>query len=216
MVASGSIPAPPPHQALPPTNDRPRPLFGGALQMIVPPSFADVSQIRQLPDNQEVFADATTDTSLILEIVETSREANSDRRSPAAWHWDALADDSSAILRELHWAGTVNTSPRTPRLHGSGALSLAAGLQRVAKFRDADAHASDVRVHLACIALPRADAHLLLSMAAPQRLHPAGSSARAGATAGVRAEDSERDAALPFYRALLSLEVRDWALFGAS
>ncbi|MEE6520759.1 hypothetical protein FKM82_018698 [Ascaphus truei] len=46
------------------------PLFGGALSAILPPSFRDVSALREVPDNQEVFAHVSTDQSIIVELLE--------------------------------------------------------------------------------------------------------------------------------------------------
>ncbi len=187
------------------------------MQMAIPANYHDVSQIRQLPDNQEVYTDFRSDQSLIVEIVEPPSEAERDARGAAAWHWDALATDSGATSKNLLWAGAIgaaDAAQRAPHLR-TCALSLAGGLQTVAKFRDASSAASDVRVHLACVTLPpQYNAHILLSFACPQRLAPEGSSARAGAVAAVSAADAERPAALPFYSALATLEVVRWSLFG--
>ncbi len=155
-----------------------RPLFGGAIRCLVPNSFSDVSLIRQVPDNQEVFADPSSDSSLIIEVLEASTPASEDPRGAAAWHWDALAQDSGATSRTLVWAGALDgttAAARAPNMSNSGGkLSLAAGLQSVPKFRDAEALANSVRVHLACVELPQVRTHLVLSTAAPQALHPAG------------------------------------------
>ena len=45
-------------------------LFGGAFECKIPKRFQDVSPVRHVPDNQEVFADADSDQSIIVEIVE--------------------------------------------------------------------------------------------------------------------------------------------------
>ena len=74
-----------------------RPLFGGALSTIVPEEFQDISLIRQVPDTQEVFADATTDRSVIIELLEREKEIGDDDialhcfkdivdTSGASWH----------------------------------------------------------------------------------------------------------------------------------
>lgn len=42
-----------------PTKLTPRPLFGGAMSICIPSQWRDVSEIRQVPDNQEVFQDCT-------------------------------------------------------------------------------------------------------------------------------------------------------------
>ncbi|KAH8819572.1 hypothetical protein F5884DRAFT_659529 [Xylogone sp. PMI_703] len=46
------------------------PLFGGALIVDLPSNFADVSDIRQVPNNQEVFLDKDGFTSIIFDITE--------------------------------------------------------------------------------------------------------------------------------------------------
>lgn len=46
------------------------PLFGGALESELPDNFADVSKLRQVPDNQEVFIDKDGFTSIIFDITE--------------------------------------------------------------------------------------------------------------------------------------------------
>ncbi|KAK1767290.1 putative ran-interacting mog1 protein [Phialemonium atrogriseum] len=46
------------------------PLFGGALVCDLPKKFADVSKLRQVPDNQEVYIDKNGFTSIIIEITE--------------------------------------------------------------------------------------------------------------------------------------------------
>lgn len=52
------------------TNFKNTPLFGGALVVDLPEKFADVSRLRQVPDNQEVYIDKDGFTSIIFEICE--------------------------------------------------------------------------------------------------------------------------------------------------
>ncbi|KAK4192278.1 putative ran guanine nucleotide release factor [Podospora australis] len=46
------------------------PLFGGAIVVDLPSNFADVSKLRQVPDNQEVYIDKDGFTSIIVDITE--------------------------------------------------------------------------------------------------------------------------------------------------
>jgi hypothetical protein len=46
-----------------------QPLFGGMAKIERPSRFADVSDFRPVPDHQEVFSDASTDQSFIVEIL---------------------------------------------------------------------------------------------------------------------------------------------------
>ena len=47
-----------------------RELWGGAVHVDVPPGFHDVTKLREVPDNQEVFADADSDQSFIFELLQ--------------------------------------------------------------------------------------------------------------------------------------------------
>ncbi|KAK4131496.1 hypothetical protein BT67DRAFT_451743 [Trichocladium antarcticum] len=53
-----------------PHGYRKTPLFGGALLCDLPEHFADVSTIRKVPDNQEVYLDKDGFTSIIFDITE--------------------------------------------------------------------------------------------------------------------------------------------------
>ncbi|KAI0803453.1 Mog1p/PsbP-like protein [Xylaria sp. FL0064] len=59
------------------TTYKSTPLFGGALVCDLPTNFADVSQLRQVPDNQEVYIDKDGFTSIIIEINERVGEDGS-------------------------------------------------------------------------------------------------------------------------------------------
>ncbi|KAF3763796.1 Mog1p/PsbP-like protein [Cryphonectria parasitica EP155] len=61
------------------------PLFGGAIESDLPANFADVSKLRQVPDNQEVFIDKDGFTSIIFDITErVGRPGSSDEIDGAA------------------------------------------------------------------------------------------------------------------------------------
>ena len=52
-----------------------RDLFGGAISADLPSRYVDVSDFRPIPDNQEVWADASRDESVVVEILERQPEA---------------------------------------------------------------------------------------------------------------------------------------------
>lgn len=54
-----------------------RDLFGGAVSCTIPASYIDVSSLRPVPDNQEVWNDVHLDRTLIIELLD--REAKSNR-----------------------------------------------------------------------------------------------------------------------------------------
>ncbi|VDO73853.1 unnamed protein product [Schistosoma mattheei] len=46
------------------------PLFDGAFQCLLPTNVVDASDLRQIPDNQEVFVHPSTSQSITIDILE--------------------------------------------------------------------------------------------------------------------------------------------------
>ncbi|KAK0673595.1 hypothetical protein QBC41DRAFT_265869 [Cercophora samala] len=72
---------------------QPTSLFGGALTVDLPTNFADVSKLRQVPDNQEVYIDKDGFTSIIVDITERV-PSSSDSNDP-------LERDAKALTTHL-------------------------------------------------------------------------------------------------------------------
>lgn len=71
-----------------------RPLFGGAISSFFPLRFQDVSEVREVPDHQEAFADSSRDESLIFELLDFKREVE-DNES-AVWFLRDIAREQDA------------------------------------------------------------------------------------------------------------------------
>ncbi|XP_047961623.1 ran guanine nucleotide release factor-like [Salvia hispanica] len=71
-----------------------RPLFGGAVSSTFPLRFQDVSNMRQVPDHQEVFVDPSRDESLIFELLDLKTDV-ADHGS-ATWFLQDLANEQDA------------------------------------------------------------------------------------------------------------------------
>ncbi|XP_019837865.1 ran guanine nucleotide release factor isoform X3 [Bos indicus] len=67
-----------------PTRDYP--LFGGAFSATLPPGAIDVSDLRPVPDHQEVFCHRVTDQSLIVELLEL--QAHVQGEEAARYHFE--------------------------------------------------------------------------------------------------------------------------------
>jgi hypothetical protein len=72
---------------------KPAQLYGGAITTALPSRFVDVSQMRQVPDHQEVYVDMNSDQSIIFELLSMDDVAN-DRA--AQHHWNDLAQANDA------------------------------------------------------------------------------------------------------------------------
>lgn len=79
------------------------PLFGGALTASLPPSFTDVSTLRQVPDNQEVFVQSTGLSSisvdLLARVAPPEHDVHSDEDALAV-HVDDLLEGSAGERRD--------------------------------------------------------------------------------------------------------------------
>ncbi|WEW60606.1 hypothetical protein PRK78_006093 [Emydomyces testavorans] len=88
----------------------PTPLFGGAMTADIPEGFKDMSTVRPVPDNQEVFASSSTDTSIIIELLQrlerdspAMRAAMSDiPGAQSSSSSSEVDDDALAVLAHIH------------------------------------------------------------------------------------------------------------------
>ena len=171
------------------------PLFGGALSLPLPPSFHDVSALREVPDHQEVFAEGGAQgASLILEVV----EAQADLADAVAAHffWADLASCNGA--REGAWRA-LHPPPAPLPLGGDprcAAVVAGVGAQLP------DGGGAPVCVALAALRLPSMGSELLLSVNVPS-----------GGGGGAGAAEARAEALL--LAALPELRVHDWGLFCA-
>jgi hypothetical protein len=185
----------------------PRDLYGGALTIALPARFVDVSQWRQVPDHQEVFADQDTDESFVIEINELV--ADVDDAAAAQHHFNDLAaandaTSSSLITVEAPFddAALVEwNAAATPR-HGGGGDTFKAyccGEQVVNKFGKADAERV-VGVHLLLLRVRSVTSDVLVTFN--------------GAAERARTPDEHAGVAAALVRpALASFAVRKWGLF---
>ncbi|KAF4121606.1 Ran-interacting Mog1 protein [Geosmithia morbida] len=85
------------------------PLYGGAIVCELPSNFDDVSKIRQVPDNQEVWIDQDGFTSIIFDITERVGESGSgpeiDGRA-ITHHLEDLVGDNTEGLKIWNTAET--------------------------------------------------------------------------------------------------------------
>lgn len=198
-------------------TEKTRSLFGGALTLSFTPIFTDISHIREIPDNQEVFAHAETDRSLIVELLQLETALPPPHVLPATHHFAALARDSAAVSAVVTHSAALPSSDFpllvAPDADPHASVSVAHGVHVVSKFRDAAQLANRVNVYLACVRLPRAATDLLLVFNDPVALHPDGASARLGSAVADPDQMAPEVRAGVLNEALRTLQIKDWSLF---
>ena len=123
-----------------------RPLYGGAMRAQIPQGWADMTDSRPVPDNQEVFmAQDGSGASLVFEIVERAdvKDAAGVRSADegaARYHFDDVADAAAAVSRAVVATGAV-PAPTAP------VCVIALGVMTMQKNEATDgAHAVDVGI----------------------------------------------------------------------
>jgi len=149
------------------------------------------SVLRQVPDNQEVFMDQNSDTSIVIEILQSVEPVDSNGIArqvipyyltppfphfmPHRFHFDSLAHDNSAISSSLTevWSIPNHRGDKTP-----SAIALR-GVQHVSKFNRTTP--DEVHILMAIFRVDGKDVDLVVTFNVPVPSH--GNSAREGLAA---------------------------------
>lgn len=191
----------------------PKSLFGGAIFTTFPDRFQDVSNIREVPDHQEVLVDPSRDESLIFELLDLKGEV--DDAGSALWFLQDIANEQDAGDNlVVEHSGTLELAA----LHLGEAPAVAAtavGQLAVSKGRQGREAQNIVRIYLANIRLKNAATDVLITAYEPLLINPLSESAVA--VAAGPAIPAEQVGCLPmsevFKLAVTNFNVRDWNLF---
>uniref|UniRef100_A0A1A7X3R8 Ran guanine nucleotide release factor n=1 Tax=Iconisemion striatum TaxID=60296 RepID=A0A1A7X3R8_9TELE len=151
-----------------------RPLFGGALSAVIPPGATDISELREIPDNQEVFAHPHTDQSLIVELVEYQAQVAD--QDAARYHFEDIAGSNKALQPgAFEVSGLVALSKPELALAECSSAWMLTGTQCVSKFNEEARNT--VTIHLGVFRLPQFSTDVLITFNDPQSISPDSSSA---------------------------------------
>eukprot|EP00744_Colponema_vietnamica_P008431 GILI01012029.1.p1 GENE.GILI01012029.1~~GILI01012029.1.p1 ORF type:complete len:195 (+),score=24.81 GILI01012029.1:100-684(+) len=165
-----------------------RELFGGAMTMQVPSDYIDASDLRHVPDGQEIFIDVRSDRSVIVEVLE--RVPTADDNS-ARFIFQDLAEVNSSFETSVEQSQELSSS-ELPNIDPSLPKHLCVGLQRISKYKETIEASNQVRICLCVIRLPQYEADIVITLNDPVFISETSSSASnvpAGPT-GVTLADS--------------------------
>ncbi|XP_058494080.1 ran guanine nucleotide release factor [Solea solea] len=184
---------------------QPYPLFGGAMSTVIPHSATDISELREIPDNQEVFAHTHTDQSLIVELVEYQGQV-SDQDS-VRYHFEDIAGSNKALEPGAFGVTSIVALPQSElSLSECSSAWMLTGTQCVSKFNEEVKNV--VTLHLGLFRLPQFSTDILITFNDPQSISPDSSSASAAGTH--RAPWTVQD----FERLMKTLSLHNPGLFG--
>ncbi|KAL6983495.1 hypothetical protein U1Q18_016881 [Sarracenia purpurea var. burkii] len=193
-----------------------RPLFGGAIASTFPLRFQDVSNIRQVPDHQEVFVDPARDESLIFELLDLKHDVTDN--GSAAWFLQDLSTEQDAEGAMLIEQSGVLEAGGLRFRNFPAVVTTAVGQMAISKGRQGREAQNIVRVYVANLRLKEVGTDVLITAYEPIVISPLSESASTvGAGLVVPAAQSgcmPMDEVFKF--AVSSFKVNDWSLFGAA
>ncbi|CAH1431664.1 unnamed protein product [Lactuca virosa] len=165
-----------------------RPLFGGAVSTTFPLRFEDVSNIREVPDHQEVFVDPA----------HLAREQGAEGN---------IVTEQSAVFE----------APELQFRNLPAVITTANAQMAISKARQGREAQNLVKVYLANLRLKGVGTDVVVTAYEPVFINPLSESASSvGAGLTVPAAQSGRTAMVEvFKQAVSSFRINDWNLFGA-
>ncbi|XP_010551533.1 PREDICTED: ran guanine nucleotide release factor [Tarenaya hassleriana] len=193
-----------------------RPLFGGAISSAFPNRFQDVSNVRQVPDNQEVFVDPARDESLIFELLDFKHDVGDN--GSAAWFLQDLAREQDAENFALMEQSGIMEAPGLSYRNIPSVVTTAVGEMAISKGRQGREAQNIVRLYVANLRLKGVSTDVLITAHEPILINPLSESANTvGAGLAVpAAELGFMPVGEAIKGAVSSFKVHDWSLFGSS
>ncbi|KAG7092271.1 hypothetical protein E1B28_008633 [Marasmius oreades] len=134
-------------------------LFEGAITATAPSNLIDASDIRQVPDTQEVFLFSDSSVSIIVEILERVEPTNYEEA--IKFHFDSLAHDNNASSEKID---SINIIPNDREDNTPSAIVLS-GRQSVPKYTCTQP--DEVRIYMALYRVPEKPIDLVVTFNVP-------------------------------------------------
>lgn len=142
-----------------------RALFGGALQCAIPKRFDDISAVRQVPDHQEVFSDADSDQSIIIELNSYVDHTECAEPNIAAYYMDDLAQVNEATHCRMLVPQSALTQGELPLIEAPLPKYYCIAEQHVSKFKEQARNT--IQIYMAIIRLQQVKTDILLTFNIP-------------------------------------------------
>lgn len=177
-----------------------RQLYGGSIECLVPEGWRDVSDVRQVPDNQECWQD-DEGRLLVIEILEYQTDVNNDQA--AEYFFADLAESNGVVNPQDASFSRGNQVPTIPSLPLTATLCTGSGSQRIIQGKERAAQPSEpiwINVELCAIRLPSVSTDILITLTTRTPTSP---------------QDNANgpSPSTQFLEILQSFRVRDWSLF---
>lgn len=201
-------------------STRQTPLFGGAITCRIPIHWRDVSTVREVPDNQEVYQDCTEETGAVFVVEILQHQADVKNEDAALFFFGDLADsngcgsewrlDYSKVFSELEVDNdreyvVRSILKRIKRTSTTTCCVVAIGFQSVVQGKSYTGTRSDaeksIKVEMCILRLNHVETDLLLSLSTP-------------IDQDTTMTDAGDQTSLVFRDLVAEFCIKDWSLFG--
>ncbi|XP_047317462.1 ran guanine nucleotide release factor [Impatiens glandulifera] len=195
---------------------RERSLFGGAIVTTFPLRFQDISNVREVPDHQEVYADPDRDESLIIELLDFKHDV-ADNGSATWFLQDLSIEQDAEGTVVIEQSGMMQTDGLCFR-DIPVVVTTAIGQMAISKGRQGREAQNLVRVYLANLRLKEVNTDVLITAYEPILINPLSESASTvGAGVTIPAQQSGFTPMADIFKLVVaSFKINDWSLFGAA
>ncbi|KAI9852538.1 MAG: hypothetical protein M1838_000406 [Thelocarpon superellum] len=183
-------------------------LFGGAITVSLPLAYADVSEIRQVPDNQEVYLDRDGFTSIIFDLTERVTDVSSDEAALLYHLSDVTDEDEDGGGAAKIWSSSAATCSKLPP--GTPAYTLLATTVAATSASSTPTPSAVTGILLTLVRLESQATDVVVTINVP---NVPGNTDDVDIGAG-RLGPLLEEALLMRNRVLETLDIRDWDLFG--
>ena len=140
------------------------------MSALLPNNVVDVSDLREIPDNQEVFVHQGTDQSIIVEILEMVQEGD---EQAVRTHFQELASSNDAT-QDNQVASVEQMAKNQISMDVCESAYYLSGQQLISKFKETAKNV--VNIHLALFRIPSKQTDIILTLNDPVNISPQSSS----------------------------------------
>ncbi|KAF6219345.1 hypothetical protein HO133_005170 [Letharia lupina] len=184
-------------------------LFGGAITANIPSNFADVSNIRQVPDNQEAYLDKNGFISLTFDITERVSHLSTDKEALEYHFADIVAEKDTKSMRSIvENAELPNFPPPTP------VLALTAITKPPASTVAANSLTpTHTDIYFTLIRLVEQSTDIVITLNTPHLASEAEGQIPNETETGTLYGETEQEVGNMYHQIVTSFAIKDWGLF---
>ncbi|OII74636.1 uncharacterized protein cubi_00189 [Cryptosporidium ubiquitum] len=139
-----------------------RKLYGGAITLDIPKEFDDVSNVRVIPDHQEVFVDKFSECSIIVEILDPIYTVGYGN-NVAEYYFNDISEFNNSLNTKIMYSEPLSVYSND--LH----ISKCIGIQTLDKRYPEGVHREELNLYLLVLRIVSKNADIVISFNSPSK-----------------------------------------------